>query len=738
MAPSLEAMEDSTAGLPLKPNLTKINGVAAVSTLELDRASQHDKVLKVFRAFVADLCQQYGGGHPGSAMGMAAIGIALYKYVMKYSPRNCNYFNRDRFVLSNGHACLWQYLFMHLTGVKSMTVDQLKSYHSTKTDSLCPGHPEIENEGVEVTTGPLGQGVANAVGLAVASKHLGATYNKPGLELVDNMTYVMIGDACLQEGVGLEAVSLAGHWRLNNLCIIYDNNSITCDGTADVANTEDMNAKMRATGFNVIDVLDGNSNVSTIVAALISARSSDKPTFINVRTTIGFGSLKAGDAKTHGAALGVDDIAQIKKSFGLNPEEHFVIPQEVYDFFDDIGPRGEKYEAEWNDKLARYEREYPEEAAEFKLRVQGKWVDDWKKYIPSQESFPTAPTATRKSAGLVGNPLSENVKNILIGTADLTPSCNVAYSNKVDFQSPELETACGLNGNYSGRYIHYGIREHAMCSISNGLAAFNKGTFLPITSSFFMFYLYAAPAVRMAALQGLQQIHIATHDSIGTGEDGPTHQPVELAALYRTMPNTLYIRPADSEEVAGAFTAALSATETPTIISLSRQNLTQYPNNSSREGVTKGAYVFHEVEDFDVTLIGVGSELMFAMETKDLLEKEHGIKARVVSFPCPRLFEQQSREYKRSVLKQSARKPTVVIEAYAAIGWERYADASISMRRFGKSLPSKAAYEYFGFVPSEMAPKIKGLVDEVKRDGIEMLRGDFRDLNGYLGVGFEH
>lgn len=279
-----------------------------------------------------------------------------------------------------------------------------------------------------------------------------------------------------------------------------------------------------------------------------------------------------------------------------------------------------------------------------------------------------------------------------------------------------------------------------MCAISNGLAAFNKGTFIPMTSSFFMFYLYAAPAVRMAALQGLQQIHIATHDSIGTGEDGPTHQPIALPALYRAMPNTLYIRPCDSEEVAGAFIAAIQATETPTIISLSRQNLTQFPQHSSRDGVSMGAYVFVEAEgdDFDVTLIGVGSEMGLTMQAKDVLLKEHGIKSRVVSFPCPRLFEQQSRQYKQSVLKPRSGKPTVVIEAYAANGWERYADASMSMRRFGKSLPSKATYEYFGFQPHNIATKIRDLVEEVKRDGIEILRGDFRDLNGSLGVGFEH
>ncbi|KAG8630535.1 hypothetical protein KVT40_002154 [Elsinoe batatas] len=411
-------------------------------------------------------------------MGMAAIGVALYKYVMKYSPSNCNYFNRDRFVLSNGHACLWQYLFMHLVGVKSMTLEQLKSYHSTRYDSICPGHPEIENEGVEVTTGPLGQGVANAVGMAMATKHLGATYNRPGLKVVDNMTWVMIGDACLQEGVGLEAVSLAGHWKLNNLCIIYDNNNITCDGTADVANSEDMNAKMRATGFNVIDVMNGDYDVEGIVEALTSARNSDKPTFINIRTLIASGSANAGNAKTHGAALGGDDIINIKKTFGLDPDGHYHIPQDVYDFFADVVPRGQRIEAEWKHTVDRLTEDFPDVASEFKGRVEGKMPQDWTKVIPAKEDLPTVPTSSRKSSGLVVNPLTEKLNSFLIGTADLTPSCNVAYSSKVDFQSPDLQTACNLNGNYTGRYIHYGIREHAMCAISNGLAAIRRRSIL--------------------------------------------------------------------------------------------------------------------------------------------------------------------------------------------------------------------------------------------------------------------
>jgi dihydroxyacetone synthase len=498
-----------------------------------------------------------------------------------------------------------------------------------------------------------------------------------------------------------------------------------------------MNAKMRATGWNVIDVLDGHSNVTSIVHALLSARDSDKPTFINIRTVIGFGSLKAGDAATHGAALGVDDIQTLKEKFGLNPKEYFVLSPEVYSFFKDVAPRGKQLEADWVSTVHEYEQAHPGLAAEFKLRVAGKMPSDWTKYIPSKSQLPTEPTATRKSAGIVGNPLGENLCNFLIGTADLTPSCYVAYNKKVDFQRPDLRTACDLNGDYTGRYIHYGIREHAMCGISNGLAAFNKGTFLPVTSSFFMFYLYAAPAVRMGALQGLQQIHIATHDSIGTGEDGPTHQPIALAAFYRAMPNLLYIRPCDSEEVAGAFETAIKATETPSIISLSRQALPQYPQ-SSREGLSKGAYVFLEEGKFDVTLIGVGSEMVFAIQTKDVLKERYGITARVVSFPCQRLFEQQSKEYRQSVLRPKEGKPIVVIEAYAANGWERYADASFSMRRFGKSLPSKTAYEYFGFVSGNMATKIQALVEEVENEGIDVLRGDFRDLNGVLGVGFEH
>lgn len=730
MAPSAVPVEDSDVRhLPL--NLDgKQNGsdVAHVENVKMEEFEKTDLVLKTFRCLIADLCHQFGCGHPGSAMGMAAIGVALWKYVMKYSPSNPDFFNRDRFVLSNGHACLFQYTFLHLVGYKQMTWDQLLSYHSHRYDSITPGHPEIEIDGVEVTTGPLGQGVANAVGLAMASKSLGATYNREGFELVNNMTWCMIGDACLQEGVGMEAFQLAAHWKLNNLCVMYDRNEITCDGSVDVACSENVNAKMRAVGWNVIEVADGNNDVEAIVKALLEARASkDKPTFINIRTIIGIGSQVAGDAKSHGADLGVEDIAYLKKGFGMDPGKSFVVSDEVYGFFREAVPRGLQLEKDWRALVSSYGSRYPELAVEFDKRVKGEFLGDWTKLIPTLDQLPTDATPSRKSAGMALNPIAEECRNVMVGTADLTPSVNMTWKGKVDFQSPELRTACGLNGDYTGRYIHWGIREHAMASASNGMAAFNKGTFLPVTSSFFMFYIYAAPGVRMGALQSLQVIHIATHDSIGTGEDGPTHQPIELAALYRAMPNLLYIRPADGEEAAGAITAAINAKNTPSMISVSRQKLPQYPKYSKREGVQKGAYVFLEEKDADITLIGIGAEMRFAVETREALI-QHGVKARIVSFPCQRLFEAQSKEYRRQVLGSA---PRVVIEAYSPNGWERYADAGYSMHSFGQSLTGNDVYERFNYNAEKIAAKVKGLVEEVRKDGIDVLRGDFRDLNEY-------
>ncbi|KAK4234066.1 transketolase [Achaetomium macrosporum] len=699
----------------LKPS-TKLSGKLS---------KEHDLVLRTFRLLIADLCQQFGGGHPGGAIGMAAIGIALWKYVMRYAPHTPDFFNRDRFVLSNGHTCLFQYVFLHLTGYKAMTLDQLKSYHSDRADAMCPGHPEIEHEGIEVTTGPLGQGVANAVGLAMATKNLAATYNRSGFEVVSNHTWCMVGDACLQEGVALEAISLAGHWKLNNLTVIYDNNQITCDGSVDLTNTEDVNAKMRACGWDVIDIEDGSYDVDGIVDALRQARqSSSRPTFINVRTVIGLGSAVAGQAEAHGAAFGEADVANMKRANGFDPDEFFIIPDDVRSFFEDLPARGERLVADWKRLTDEYTQRYPELGEEFASRVRGEIPSRWMSLVST--AFSDKPTASRASSGLVFNPIAKEINSFIVGTADLSPSVHMTWPGKQDFQNPGLRPACGPAGSYAGRYVHYGVREHAMCAISNGLAAFAPGTFIPVTSSFFMFYLYAAPAVRMGALQRLQVIHAATHDSIGMGEDGPTHQPVELAALFRATPNLLHIRPADSEETAGAWATAIAARHTPTLISTSRHKVRQLAPQTRRDGVAMGAYVLVEDDAADVTLIGVGAELALVLDTSIKLHRNHGIRARVVSFPCWRLFEAQPAAYKRDTLRRHAGLPAVVVEPYAPNGWERYADAGICLRRFGHSLPGEAAYRFFGYDVPSLTAKVAGYLAGL-REGT-YLRCEFADL----------
>jgi dihydroxyacetone synthase len=395
----------------------------------------------------------------------------------------------------------------------------------------------------------------------------------------------------------------------------------------------------------------------------------------------------------------------------------------VYDFFADLPSKGEAYEAEWARLVTKYVETYPELGADFQRRVRGELPDNWESLIPN--TFPLTATASRKSSGLVFNPIAKDVKSFMVGTADLSPSVNMMWDKNSDFQNPNIKTVCGQNGSYEGRYIHYGIREHAMAGIANGIAVFNKGTFIPVTSTFFMFYLYAAPAVRYGALSHLQVIHVTTHDSIGIGEDGPTHQPIALPALYRAMPNLLFIRPADSEEVAGAWEIAIKANNTPSILSLSRHNLTQYPQYSRREGVARGAYVFVDVENPQVQLIGTGAEIKFAVDAAAKLDSV-GIRTRVISFPCQALFENQSSEYKRSIL-QRGKVPSIVVEAYAPNGWERYANAGINMKTFGKSLPGPDTYEWFGYNGDSIAERIELYLNSLHAD--PELLWEFQDLN---------
>ena len=490
---------------------------------------------------------------------------------------------------------------------------------------------------------------------------------------------------------------------------------------------------MKACGFDVLEIDDGCYDVSGIVEAIETAKTKteDKPTFINIHTIIGVGSAKQGQASTHGAAFGAEDVKHIKKTFGRDPEEHFLDDERLRAPFSKVVERGRELEKAHQELLERYKQAHPELAAEFFKRMNGEFTQDPVALIPPTSSFSSDPLPARKSAGQVLKPLTSQIRNFMPGTCDLTPSIPLQFSTTDTFQHPALKPAKGPTGSYAGRYIHYGIREHAMASIANGLSAYAPGCFLPITSSFFMFYIYAAAGIRMGALQRFHQIHIATHDSIGTGEDGPTHQPIELAALYRAMPNFLYIRPADSEEVAGAVELALSYRRMPSMLSLSRQNNPQFFSQgwTKREGVKRGGYVFREEADASVTLIGAGAELKFAVYTADKLHELHGIKARVVSMPCMRIFDRQDQAYKHETLRRKDL-PVVAIEAFSMTGWERYADAGFGMETFGHSLPGEVAYKHFGFSGEHLTGKVQPLVEEVKREGLAGLRaGGFRELN---------
>ncbi|KAF9729456.1 Dihydroxyacetone synthase 1 [Paraphaeosphaeria minitans] len=503
-------------------------------------------VLQSFRLLIAELCQQFGMGHPGGAIGMAAFGVALWNYTMRYAPHSPDWFNRDRFIFSNGHACLFQYANLYLSGYKAMTWEQLLSYRSERPDSLCPGHSETEHEGIELTTGPLGQGISNGGGAGHRYQAPSCDVQSPGVRGCEQPYMVL-------EGVGCEALSYAGHLKLNNNTVMYDNNQITCDGSVDLANTEDVNKKMETCGWEVVDVMDCVNNVEGIVAALEKGRDPKrtKTLFINVRSIIGVRSAVAGQAVSHGAPLGKDKVAAMKKTHGWDTQKVFHIPDKVKKFYEDNPARGEDYVREWDDLLVRYTKEHPDLAATFKDRMAGKLPSNWASMIPS--ALPSDPTPFRKSNSMVMSRIFAECPTFMVGTADLTPSVNVTWPDYKTFNAPDVTPTAGKKGSYKGRYLHYGIREHAMGAIANGLAAYSPRTIMPVTSTFFIFYLYAAPAVRMGALQKLPVIHVATHDSIGAGEDGPTHQPVELAALFRAMPHLEYMRPGDSEEVAGAY-----------------------------------------------------------------------------------------------------------------------------------------------------------------------------------------
>ncbi|PLB44828.1 hypothetical protein P170DRAFT_366766 [Aspergillus steynii IBT 23096] len=662
--------------------------------------SNDGQAIRDLRKMIIDCCRQNGGGHGGSAIGMVPLAVALWRHTMKFNPSNPEWFNRDRFVLSNGHVAILLYTMLYACGYQSMTLDELKLYASAKSpgedgqwkSTSCHGHPEREVPGVEVTTGPLGQGIANAVGLAIASKSLGAQFNKPGHEIITSKVYCTTGDGCLQEGVAQEAMAIAGHLGLNNLVLCYDNNQVTCDGPLSWIVSEDTNGRMRALGWNVVDVWNGDSSVDEILAALKLAQASvSKPTFINIRTTIGYGTATAGTAKSHHGTYSDEDAAL----YGNEDAKTHTLSDQTRAFFSQLVDQGKALEAEWDCLLLSYAQNYPKDAKELQKRMKGQFnVQD----LLQQMTTPPEPQATRQYNGFVFNTLMDKVPQMLAGGADLW------NSNQMGDQSSRILS----RSHFDGRVIRYGIREHAMAGISNGLAAFGPGTFLPITATFLIFYLYAAPAIRMGALSNLKVIHIATHDSIGEGQNGPTHQPVEVDSLFRAMPNLLYIRPADEEEVIGAWMCALGASNQPSILSLARDPPGVRILTTDRYKVARGGYVVLENENAQVTLVSCGSELQFAHDAA-LKLSEVGILTRVVSMPCISLFEKQSGEYQRSTL--SASRHVISVEAYISTIWARLCTASVSMDSFGYSGAGDANFKRFGLDGDGIVRKVRGYIE---------------------------
>jgi transketolase len=629
-----------------------------------------------------DAVEKAKSGHPGLPMGAAPMAFVLWDRFLKFNPKNPKWVDRDRFVLSAGHGCMLQYSMLHLTGYDSVSLDDIKQFR--QWGSKTPGHPEnFETEGVEVTTGPLGQGVGNAVGLAIAEAHLAARFNKPGHNIVDHYTYVILGDGCNMEGVASEAASMAGHLKLGKLIMMYDSNSISIDGSTDLAFTEDVGKRYEAYGWHVQYVANGNDDLDSIANAIAAAKQvTDKPSLIVVTTVIGYGSPnKAGTAGVHGAALGGDEVAATRNNLGWEYEP-FVVPEDALNRFRKAIDKGAEAEAEWNQRFAAYAQAYPAEAAEFKRVMAGELPEGWQKAL---EPVTQKETSTRLLSEACLNALAPALPEFLGGSADLAHS-NMTYLKGIpDFQA----------GSYEGRNFRFGVREHGMGAVLNGMAL--HGGLIPYGATFLVFADYMRAAIRLSALSQVRVIYVMTHDSIMLGEDGPTHQPIETIPSLRAIPDLLVIRPADAKETVGSYEIAISERKRPSLLAFTRQGVKNLPGTSV-EGTKKGGYVVVDAPNPALIIIATGSELELAVKASDALTAE-GKAVRVVSLPCWELFEEQTQEYRDSVLPPSCKK-RVSVEAASSFGWHKYVGsegAIVSIDRFGASAPGPVCYEKFGF-----------------------------------------
>jgi len=651
------------------------------------------------RFLAIDAINKSNSGHPGLPMGAASMAYALWNRVLKHNPKNPQWFNRDRFVLSAGHGCMLLYALLHLSGYDSVTIEDIKQFR--QWGSHTPGHPEtFETAGVEVTTGPLGQGIASAVGLAIAEAHLAAKFNKDDVTLVDHYTFVIMGDGCHQEGISGEAASLAGHLGLGKLIALYDDNHITIDGNTNVSFTEDVLKRYEAYGWHVQHVADGNTDVDGIAKAIEAAKAvTDRPSMIKVTTTIGYGSPnKSGTAGVHGAALGAEEAALTRQALDWSYGP-FEVPQESYDQWRQAVPRGAAAEAAWNAALATYRAQYPAEAAQFERQLRGELPQGWDanlaSFTPEDKGL-----ATRMHSYNALNAFGPNLPELIGGSADLTHSNLTDIKGEKSFQK----------GAEANRYLHFGVREHAMAAILNGLAYHGSGL-IPYGGTFAVFAGYMVGAMRLSALSELGVIYVLTHDSIGLGEDGPTHQPIETLASLRALPNLLVIRPGDGNETSGAYQVAITNRKRPTVLFLSRQAMANQAN-STAAAVATGGYVLEDSTGTpELILIGSGTELELCTKAASEL-RAAGKNVRVVSMPCVELFEEQDAAYRESVLPASVRK-RLVVEASSSFGWHKYSGFdgdTVSIDRFGASAPGPVCLEKFGFTVANVVAKANSLL----------------------------
>ena len=672
---------------------------------KLKKSTDLDQLsINTIRTLSLDAVQKANSGHPGLPLGMAPAAYVLWTKFLRHNPKNPKWFNRDRFLLSAGHGSMLLYSLLHLTGY-DLPLEELKRFR--QLHSKTPGHPEnVLTPGVEITTGPLGQGFANGVGMGIAQKHLAALYNKPGNAVVDHFIYCICSDGDLMEGVSYESASLAGHLKLDNLIYLYDDNHVTIDGFTDLAFTEDVTKRFEAAEWHVSEVDDGNDLKAIERAVREAQKIKGKPKLIRIKTIIGYGMPKQGTNKAHSDAPGEEAVRETKRNLGWPEDKHFFIPKEVLAHFRQAVKNGAKFEKEWEATVKKYEKAFPELGKSFADTRKARLPDGWEKSLPSFKDVESK--ATRAYSGEVINAIAGSIPQLVGGSGDLTPSNNTYIKSSADFQP----------GQYQNRNIHFGIREHAMGSSMNGMALY--GSLIPFGGTFQTFSDYMRPAIRLAALSHIRVLFVFTHDSIGLGEDGPTHQSVEHLAALRAIPNLAVIRPCDAHEVREAWRAALKRDNGPTSFALSRQKVAVIDRKkfADARGLHKGAYVLAEAETKDgeaatpqLILIATGSEVGLAMEAREKLINS-GVPTRVVSMPCWEFFDAQPEKYKESVLPPNV-KARLAIEAGVSLGWSKYvgdAGDTLTVDRFGESAPAEDVFRDFGFTVENVIRKAKRLL----------------------------